>query len=93
MENTTTTTMGAEATAAQLREASEHFAKFFGMPTRKTRRFLVAIMPDGKEHRITRQRGGYYNGPQSGQGCSPLSYAKEVWRAEGARIVSRSVPV
>ncbi len=93
MGNTTETTTGAGISAAQLREASEHFAKFFGMPARKSRRVLVAIMPNGKEYRITRQRGGYYNGPHSGQGCAPLSYAKEVWKGEGARIVSRSVPV
>ncbi len=93
MGNTTTKTGAGNITAAQLQDLHNHFAKFFGMPARKTRRVLVAIMPDGKEHVIKRTFGRHYNSPDSGRGCFPLSYAKQVWKEEGARIVSRSVPV
>jgi hypothetical protein len=85
-----TTTGAADTTAA--RQITTAFIRLglFGPVQRATRRRLFAVFPDGTEKEILRQRGGYYNGPRAGQGCAPLSYAKQVWRSEGARIVTRS---
>ena len=66
----------------------------FGRRPPRARRHLVAVFPDGTEHRIIRKPDGSYNRPGTRHGsCAPLNYALEVWREAGAKIVRRETPI
>lgn len=64
----------------------------FGRRPPRSRRHLIAVFPDGTEHRINRRNDGHYNGPDDSY-CSPLNYALEKWRDAGAKIVRRETPI
>jgi hypothetical protein len=56
-------------------------------PLPKTRRKIIAVMPDGTRHTIFRQRHTGWNKPDGHCFTSHLESAKAAWVAAGATIV------
>ncbi len=94
--NTTTPNSKPAGISVDNRELTRIFTDlgFFGRRPPRSRRHLVAVFPDGTEHRIIRKPDGSYNRPGTRHGsCAPLNYALEVWRDAGAKIVRRETPI
>jgi hypothetical protein len=57
---------------------------------RRQRMAYVAVMPDGTKQTLHRTKNGYRT--PTGSYASPLSYALEKWRMEGAVIRKQPIP-